>query len=161
VPIKFLCWCCISTRRESDDERETRELRHLACIFRINRTSKGRPSQNSASSLPLHHRNAWRFRIRGLPFMGTMIPSLAVLSIAFLAMATKKAADATLYHLSPKGFWKKFRQSPPGFHTVECSVVYRRRLFSQPRHFLWPANRNTQQEPTACLSARKVFHSSH
>jgi hypothetical protein len=26
-------------------------------------------------------------------------------------MATKKAADATLYHLSPKGFWKKFRGS--------------------------------------------------
>lgn len=24
-------------------------------------------------------------------------------------MATKKAADHTLYHLSPKGFWKKFR----------------------------------------------------
>ncbi|KAK2463290.1 hypothetical protein APHAL10511_004945 [Amanita phalloides] len=24
-------------------------------------------------------------------------------------MATKKVADATLYHLSPKGFWKKFR----------------------------------------------------
>ncbi|KAF8345815.1 21 kDa subunit of NADH dehydrogenase [Amanita rubescens] len=26
-------------------------------------------------------------------------------------MATKKAADATLYHLSPKGFWKKFRDA--------------------------------------------------
>ena len=24
-------------------------------------------------------------------------------------MATRKAADHTLYHLSPKGFWKKFR----------------------------------------------------
>jgi hypothetical protein len=24
-------------------------------------------------------------------------------------MATKKAADHTLYHLSSKGFWKKFR----------------------------------------------------
>ncbi|KAJ7287542.1 21 kDa subunit of NADH dehydrogenase [Mycena rebaudengoi] len=24
-------------------------------------------------------------------------------------MATKKAAESTLYHLSPKGFWKKFR----------------------------------------------------
>ncbi|THV05066.1 NUZM, NADH-ubiquinone oxidoreductase 21.3 kDa subunit [Dendrothele bispora CBS 962.96] len=26
-------------------------------------------------------------------------------------MATKKAADSTLYHLSPKGFWKKFRDA--------------------------------------------------
>ncbi|KAF8625407.1 hypothetical protein AX15_005372 [Amanita polypyramis BW_CC] len=26
-------------------------------------------------------------------------------------MATKKAADASLYHLSPKGFWKKFRDA--------------------------------------------------
>ncbi|KAI0051897.1 21 kDa subunit of NADH dehydrogenase [Auriscalpium vulgare] len=26
-------------------------------------------------------------------------------------MATKKAADHTLYHLSPKGFWKKFRDA--------------------------------------------------
>ncbi|KAJ3570964.1 hypothetical protein NP233_g4064 [Leucocoprinus birnbaumii] len=25
-------------------------------------------------------------------------------------MATKKAAESTLYHLSPKGFWKKFRE---------------------------------------------------
>ncbi|KAJ6586914.1 NUZM, NADH-ubiquinone oxidoreductase 21.3 kDa subunit [Mycena vulgaris] len=25
-------------------------------------------------------------------------------------MATKKAADSTLYHLSPRGFWKKFRE---------------------------------------------------
>jgi hypothetical protein len=25
-------------------------------------------------------------------------------------MATRKAADHTLYHLSPKGFWKKFRE---------------------------------------------------
>ena len=24
------------------------------------------------------------------------------------AMATRKVADHTLYHLSPKGFWKKF-----------------------------------------------------
>ncbi|PFH51474.1 hypothetical protein AMATHDRAFT_58838 [Amanita thiersii Skay4041] len=26
-------------------------------------------------------------------------------------MAIKKAADSTLYHLSPKGFWKKFREA--------------------------------------------------
>ncbi|KAJ4497173.1 NUZM, NADH-ubiquinone oxidoreductase 21.3 kDa subunit [Lentinula lateritia] len=26
-------------------------------------------------------------------------------------MATKKAADSTLYHLSPKGFWKRFRDA--------------------------------------------------
>ncbi|KAF7361906.1 NUZM, NADH-ubiquinone oxidoreductase 21.3 kDa subunit [Mycena venus] len=26
-------------------------------------------------------------------------------------MATKKAAESTLYHLSPRGFWKKFRKS--------------------------------------------------
>jgi len=26
-------------------------------------------------------------------------------------MATKKAAESTLYHLSPKGFWKKFRDA--------------------------------------------------
>jgi hypothetical protein len=26
-------------------------------------------------------------------------------------MATKKAAESTLYHLSPKGFWKKFRDT--------------------------------------------------
>ena len=26
-------------------------------------------------------------------------------------MATRKAADHTLYHLNPKGFWKKFRAS--------------------------------------------------
>ncbi|KAF5348626.1 hypothetical protein D9758_006852 [Tetrapyrgos nigripes] len=26
-------------------------------------------------------------------------------------MATRKAADSTLYHLSPKGFWKKFRDA--------------------------------------------------
>ncbi|KZT26837.1 21 kDa subunit of NADH dehydrogenase [Neolentinus lepideus HHB14362 ss-1] len=26
-------------------------------------------------------------------------------------MATKKIADSTLYHLSPKGFWKKFRDA--------------------------------------------------
>ncbi|KAI0305689.1 NADH dehydrogenase 21 kDa subunit [Multifurca ochricompacta] len=26
-------------------------------------------------------------------------------------MATRKAADHTLYHLSPKGFWKKFRDA--------------------------------------------------
>ncbi|KAA1471665.1 NUZM, NADH-ubiquinone oxidoreductase 21.3 kDa subunit [Dentipellis sp. KUC8613] len=26
-------------------------------------------------------------------------------------MATKKAADQTLYHLAPKGFWKKFRDA--------------------------------------------------
>jgi len=26
-------------------------------------------------------------------------------------MATKRAADHTLYHLSPKGFWKKFRDA--------------------------------------------------
>ena len=26
-------------------------------------------------------------------------------------MATKKAAESTLYHLSPQGFWKKFRKS--------------------------------------------------
>ncbi|KAF9071706.1 21 kDa subunit of NADH dehydrogenase [Rhodocollybia butyracea] len=26
-------------------------------------------------------------------------------------MATKKLADSTLYHLSPKGFWKKFRDA--------------------------------------------------
>lgn len=26
-------------------------------------------------------------------------------------MATKKAADSTLYHLAPKGFWKKFRDA--------------------------------------------------
>ncbi|KIK67445.1 hypothetical protein GYMLUDRAFT_37567 [Collybiopsis luxurians FD-317 M1] len=26
-------------------------------------------------------------------------------------MATKKVADSTLYHLSPKGFWKKFRDA--------------------------------------------------
>ncbi|KAH9485372.1 NADH-ubiquinone oxidoreductase 21.3 kDa subunit [Psilocybe cubensis] len=25
-------------------------------------------------------------------------------------MASKKAAESTLYHLSPKGFWKKFRE---------------------------------------------------
>ncbi|KAJ7462297.1 NUZM, NADH-ubiquinone oxidoreductase 21.3 kDa subunit [Mycena galericulata] len=25
-------------------------------------------------------------------------------------MATKKAAESTLYHLSPRGFWKKFRE---------------------------------------------------
>ena len=25
-----------------------------------------------------------------------------------LVMATRKVADHTLYHLSPKGFWKKF-----------------------------------------------------
>ncbi len=25
-------------------------------------------------------------------------------------MASRKAADHTLYHLSPKGFWKKFRE---------------------------------------------------
>ena len=25
-------------------------------------------------------------------------------------MATRKVADHTLYHLSPKGFWKKFRE---------------------------------------------------
>jgi hypothetical protein len=27
-------------------------------------------------------------------------------------MATKKAADHTLYHLSSRGFWKKFRALP-------------------------------------------------
>ncbi|KAF8738062.1 hypothetical protein AX14_012038 [Amanita brunnescens Koide BX004] len=40
--------------------------------------------------------------------MDTAIPSLTVLS-PFLSMATKKVAESTLYHLSPKGFWKKFR----------------------------------------------------
>lgn len=25
-------------------------------------------------------------------------------------MASKKAAESTLYHLSPQGFWKKFRE---------------------------------------------------
>ena len=33
------------------------------------------------------------------------------LSFGVLAMAaTSKFADHTLYHLSPKGFWKKFRE---------------------------------------------------
>lgn len=31
------------------------------------------------------------------------------------AMATRKAAESTLYHLSPKGFWKKFRSYSPSF----------------------------------------------
>jgi hypothetical protein len=30
-------------------------------------------------------------------------------------MATKKAAESTLYHLSPKGFWKKFREFSTNF----------------------------------------------
>ena len=39
-------------------------------------------------------------------------------------MATKKAADHTLYHLSSKGFWKKFRALPRlrmEEHTVRSS----------------------------------------
>ena len=28
-------------------------------------------------------------------------------------MASKKLADSTLYHVSPKGFWKKFRTCLP------------------------------------------------
>lgn len=30
-------------------------------------------------------------------------------SCSLQAMATRKAAESTLYHLSPRGFWKKFR----------------------------------------------------
>ena len=33
-------------------------------------------------------------------------------------MATRKAADHTLYHLNPKGFWKKFRA-----HHAACAGV--------------------------------------
>ena len=33
-------------------------------------------------------------------------------------MATKKVADHTLYHLSPRGFWKKFR------NYYICSIIH-------------------------------------
>jgi hypothetical protein len=38
-------------------------------------------------------------------------------------MATRKAADHTLYHLSPKGFWKKFRGCFPEPSSVRLDVV--------------------------------------
>lgn len=34
-------------------------------------------------------------------------------------MATKRVADHTLYHLSPKGFWKKFSEFIPAFLRTE------------------------------------------
>lgn len=39
------------------------------------------------------------------------IPALPILNVLNFGatMATRKVADHTLYHLSPKGFWKKFR----------------------------------------------------
>lgn len=36
-----------------------------------------------------------------------------------LNMASKKFADHTLYHLSPKGFWKKFRMWPISIESFE------------------------------------------
>ncbi|KAF5393528.1 hypothetical protein D9757_000572 [Collybiopsis confluens] len=38
------------------------------------------------------------------------LPAL-VWRLFLFPMATKKAAESTLYHLSPKGFWKKFRDA--------------------------------------------------
>jgi len=54
-------------------------------------------------------------------------------------MATKKAADHTLYHLSSKGFWKKFRAFPQlrmEGHKLEILIwdlEYRRRHSCEPR----------------------------
>ncbi len=37
-------------------------------------------------------------------------------------MATKRVADHTLYHLSPKGFWKKFSGSIPALLRTELVI---------------------------------------
>jgi len=38
-------------------------------------------------------------------------------------MATKKAAESTLYHLSPKGFWKTFRELQMRGFTAELQLL--------------------------------------
>jgi hypothetical protein len=40
-----------------------------------------------------------------------------------ILMATKKAAESTLYHLSPKGFWKKFRMVSLSQKYPETSLI--------------------------------------
>lgn len=118
-----MAWRSISTRLDPDDERATRELRHFASSNQGAIVPRTQMCGTSESGKYLVHRTAetnpdtacGKFErkqgVRGLPFMDTAIPSLTVLSRhSFLSMATKKVAESTLYHLSPKGFWKKFRQ---------------------------------------------------
>ena len=54
-------------------------------------------------------------------------------------MASKKLADSTLYHVAPKGFWKKFRTCSPTMET--CSRIEghlcRRRDGCEPRNLKW------------------------
>jgi hypothetical protein len=42
-------------------------------------------------------------------------------------MATKRVADHTLYHLSPKGFWKKFSGSTYALLHTELVIKASRR----------------------------------
>jgi hypothetical protein len=45
--------------------------------------------------------------------------------------AAKKAAESTLYHVHPKGFWKKFRELLHFFWPVEClNAFYQATLWS-------------------------------
>ena len=49
----------------------------------------------------------------GLEVSAKQLSSFSATSLRLLkqtTMASRKVADHTLYHLSPKGFWKKFRE---------------------------------------------------
>lgn len=54
------------------------------------------------------------------PLLGTdeLVPS----GFPQTRMATRKAAESTLYHVHPKGFWKKFRASET--HVSYCVVAH-------------------------------------
>ncbi|KAH8101988.1 hypothetical protein DFH11DRAFT_1523189 [Phellopilus nigrolimitatus] len=82
-------------------------------------------------------------------------------------MATKKAADHTLYHLSPKGFWKKFRDavvvSPSISSGLPLAAVNRYpQPASRPEKYATPATKasNPAENPYWKRDVRRAAPSS-
>lgn len=83
---------------------------------------------------------------------------IVALNGSALNMATKKAAESTLYHLSPKGFWKKFRGSSCGICSISNSLIFRRRRGGQSWNIQWSPSPCSQPLSAACISTGEVLY---
>ncbi|KAF8893369.1 NUZM, NADH-ubiquinone oxidoreductase 21.3 kDa subunit [Infundibulicybe gibba] len=79
-------------------------------------------------------------------------------------MASKKAAESTLYHLSPKGFWKKFREvvavNPEISSGLPLAAVNRRpQPASRPEKYSTPATKASDpaQNPYWKRDVRRAY----
>ncbi len=82
-----------------DDEKRERARRS---VLGANGVAESRPSHVAISGVTV------RELVVRLASLAVDIDILSA-SCSLQAMATRKAAESTLYHLSPRGFWKKFR----------------------------------------------------